>query len=301
MDLRRLLTRGPVAERDGVLDFVSDKDADYCRNFGDQWNRFRALQVDSLSGSDESHRRFFAETGWAAADLRDKVILDAGCGAGRFAEIALQQGAFVVAVDLSEAVFACRRTLERFPAERYLVIRADLFELPLRHGCFDGVYSLGVLQHTPAPLEAIARLSRHLTRGGYLAVWIYEKKRSHMRALLPRLWIRGLTARWSTQAKLRMSKTFTAIFFPVGWTLSWLGRPGEVLSYFLPYACRHHLARNDLKRQWDYCVMDTYDWYGPTYELAQTETDVIAACRSAGLGNVRRLPARGMAVAGQRT
>lgn len=298
IDLATLLTKQPLVERDGVLDFIGDGAADYCGNFGDQWNRFRTLQIDSLSGSDESHRRFFAETGWTPAELEGKLILDAGCGAGRFAEVALEHGAFVVAVDLSDAVHACRQTLQRFPRARYMILRADLFDLPLAHKRFDGVYSLGVLQHTPAPLDAIGRLSRHVRTGGRLAVWVYEKKKSHLRALLPRLWIRRLTANWSSHTKLGMARLLTGLFFPIGWMLSWLGRPGEIASYFLPYACRHHLARGDLGRQWDYCVMDTYDWYGPKYEIAQTESDLIATCVAVGLKDVRRLPARGMAIVG---
>jgi SAM-dependent methyltransferase len=299
MDLRSLLTRSPAQETDGVLDYIADGAADYCANFGDQWNRFRSIQIDSLSGKDESHRRFFAETDWRPDDLKGKVILDAGCGAGRFAEVALECGAYLVAADLSEAVYACRRTVERFPQDRYLVIRADLFDLPLQAGRFDGVYSLGVLQHTPDPLEAVRRLAKHLAPGGRLATWIYEVKKSHLRALQPRLWIRAMTARWSTRAKLRLARILTALFFPFGWLFSWLGRPGQLVSYFLPYACRHHLGRGSWRRQWDYCVMDTFDWYGPRYELSQTEGDVKKAYRSAGLTDIRRTGARGMAIVGQ--
>ncbi len=298
MDLRALLSREPKREKDGVLDYIADGAEDYCANFGDQWNRFRAIQIDSLSGLQESHERFFSETGWKPEDLKDKLVLDAGCGAGRFAEVALECGAYLIAADLSEAAYACRQTLTRFPSERYLVIRGSIFDLPLRHQCFEGIYSLGVLQHTPDPLEAIRRLAKHLAPGGRLATWIYEVRKSHLRLLQPRLWIRKLTAHWSTLAKLRMSRILTAVFFPLGWLLSWLGRPGQLASYFLPYACRHHLGRGSWKRQWDYCVMDTFDWYGPKYELSQTESDVVAAYRSAGLTDIRRAMARGMAILG---
>ncbi len=300
MNLRSLLIRLPIQEKDGVLDYIADGAEDYCENFGDQWNRFRPIQIDSLSGLGESHDRFFAETDWKPEDLKDKVILDAGCGAGRFAEVALECGAYLVAADLSEAAYACRQTLARFPSDRYLVIRGSIFDLPLHHGRFDGIYSLGVLQHTPDPLGAIRCLAKHLAPGGRLATWIYEVKRSHQRSIQPRLWIRGLTANWRTLTKLRMSRALTAMLFPLGWLLSWLGRPGQLASYFLPYACRHHLGRGSWRRQWDYCVMDTFDWYGPKYELSQTENDVVSAYRSAGLVGVRRTQARGMAIVGNR-
>ncbi len=300
MNLRSLLVRPPIREKDGVLDYIADGAEDYCANFGDQWNRFRLIQIDSFTGLRESHNRFFSETDWNPEDLKNKVILDAGCGAGRFAEVALECGAYLVAADLSEAAYACRQTLARFPSDRYLVIRGSIFDLPLHQGRFDGIYSLGVLQHTPDPLEAIRCLAKHLAPWGRLATWIYEVRRSHLRFIQPRLWIRGLTASWGTLAKLRMSRALTAMFFPLGWLLSWLGRPGQLASYFLPYACRHHLGRGSWQRQWDYCVMDTFDWYGPRYELSQTENDVISAYRSAGLVGIRRIQARGMAIVGNR-
>ncbi len=298
-NLRDLVIREPLCGRDGVLDFLGPGAQDYCDNFGDQWNRFRTLQCDYHSGKDESRRRFFSETGWVAQELRDKVLLDAGCGAGRFSEVALEAGAFVIAVDISEAAFACRTNLDRFPKERFLVLRADLFDLPLRPGEFDGVFSLGVLQHTPSPLKALARLIPFLRPGGRLAVWIYEARRRYIRWLQPRTWIRSAVSSRSNRLKLRTAKALTFIFFPAGWSLSWLGRMGERLSMFLPYAARHHLRRGSFTEQWDYCVQDTYDWYGPKYELPQTERAVMSTLAAAGMINVRRLSARGMAIIGE--
>ena len=44
MDLRNLLTRAPLLEKDGVLDYIANSAEDYCVNFGDQWNRFRFIR-----------------------------------------------------------------------------------------------------------------------------------------------------------------------------------------------------------------------------------------------------------------
>jgi SAM-dependent methyltransferase len=115
-DLRELVSRSPLLERDCVLEFIADS-GDYCENFGKQWNRFREIQIDSLQGSRESHNRFYSETQWKPEELTGKLLLDAGCGAGRFAEVALEAGARVVAVDLSSAIYACQKTLSRFPKE----------------------------------------------------------------------------------------------------------------------------------------------------------------------------------------
>jgi SAM-dependent methyltransferase len=204
----------------------------------------------------------------------------------------------VVAVDLSVAAFACRKTLDRFDPDDYLVLRADLFDLPLRENVFDGIYSLGVLHHTPDPLGAIDQLVRFLKPSARLATWIYERRSPDIRWLQPRTVLRAVMRRLSNERKLGLSKAMTAMFFPIGWALSWFGRAGEKASHFLPYAARHHHARGDLRLQWDYCVMDTFDWYGPVYERPQRERDLIMRMKEAGLTNVRRRPTRGMAVVG---
>ncbi|MDX6404388.1 MAG: hypothetical protein QOH70_1843 [Blastocatellia bacterium] len=297
--LEDLLTREPHSVTNGVYDFIGTGEADYCENFGEQWTRFRQVQLDSASHQSTSRDRFFAETGWTPDELKGKVLLDAGCGAGRFAEVALECGAKVVAVDLSAAAVACRETLDRFAPDDYLVLRADLFDLPLRPEAFDGIYSLGVLHHTPDPLGTIEHLARRLKPSARLATWIYEMRTPDVRWLQPRTILRAATSGLSSQRKLTFSKTITAMFFPIGWSLSWLGRAGEKASHFLPYAARHHLGRSDFRRQWDYCVMDTFDWYGPVYEKPQRERDLVNKMKDAGLTNVRRRPTGGMAVVGE--
>jgi len=298
VDLPALLVRPVVRELEGVLTTLADERDDYCANFGAQWNRFGDIQLDSKSGSRESHDRFQKETGWSQAQLKGKVLLDAGCGAGRFAEVALEAGAFVVAVDISAAAYACRQNLSRFPSNQYLVVRASILDLPFRKHSFDGVYSLGVLQHTPDPLGAVRHLCEFVAPNGRLAAWVYEKHPSWQEWLLPRVWIRAFTAKWSDPTKLSMSKLLTAFFFPVGWLLSWLGRPGQFASWLLPYAARHHLGRGDLRRQWRYCVLDTFDWYGPEYESRQVESEMRAAMEAGGLANVRRQKTPGLALVG---
>jgi hypothetical protein len=106
-------------------------------------------------------------------------------------------------------------------------------------------------------------------------------------------------AQQPAERKLKLSQALTTLFFPLGWSLSWLGRTGERAAHFLPYAARHHLARGDFRRQWNYCVMDTFDWYGPVYDQPQREPDLMRAMTGAGLINISRLPARGMAIKGE--
>src|SRR2546426_11683094 len=90
--------------RDGVPRFVADDS--YASSFGRQWNWFRTVQLDSLNGTKESENTLGDTTGWQDADYQGRLVLDAGAGAGRFAEIVANKGGEVVGVDLSRAIDA---------------------------------------------------------------------------------------------------------------------------------------------------------------------------------------------------
>jgi len=166
--------------------------SNYADNFGMQWNKFRRTQLDSHSGHDISARRFWTATAWTAGDLAGKWVLDAGCGAGRFAEVALGAGANVVALDYSSAVDAAFANLRQH--KNLHVVQGNIYALPFQPKSFAFVYSLGVLQHTPDVANAFAALPKMLHRpGGRLCVDFYE--RSWKSRLLPKYWLRPLTTR----------------------------------------------------------------------------------------------------------
>src|SRR5262249_14376599 len=83
----------------GVPRFVPD--AQYAGSFGYQWNWFRTVQLDSQSGDSRSHQMLYDTTGWSDHAYEGRRLLDAGVGAGRFAEHAAAKGAEVFGIDLT--------------------------------------------------------------------------------------------------------------------------------------------------------------------------------------------------------
>ena len=161
--------RYPV--RDSIPRFVSQ--SNYADNFGMQWNHFSQTQLDSYSGHPISASRFWTATGWSPSSLRDQWVLDIGCGSGRFAEVALNAGAKVVALDYSYAVDACYANLKN--CNNLHVVQGDIYQLPFFSNKFPFVYSLGVLQHTPDVAAAFAALPIMVQENGRLCVDFYEK------------------------------------------------------------------------------------------------------------------------------
>jgi len=97
------------------------------------------------AGRQDAERNFRKQTGFTPEELRGKLVLDVGCGMGRFAEVATCWGARVLGVDLSAAgEVAARNLLDR----EFVALQADVFSLPFAPGTFDQIYSIGVLHHT---------------------------------------------------------------------------------------------------------------------------------------------------------
>lgn len=101
----------------------------------------------------------------ADADLAGRTLLDAGSGGGHFSERASRHGARVTAVDVGRQVLG--QVQKRCPA---VVIEGSILELPFADDSFDVVLSTEVIEHTPAPTDAIRELCRVLRPGGRLIV-----------------------------------------------------------------------------------------------------------------------------------
>src|SRR5262245_30454021 len=97
----------------GVPRFVS-VDA-YASSFGFQWNRYRTVQLNSANGNNESAGTVATVAGWDGTDYYGRLVLDAGVGAGRFAEVVERHGGRVVGIDLTYAVDAAYHNIGRQP------------------------------------------------------------------------------------------------------------------------------------------------------------------------------------------
>src|SRR5690349_5295722 len=151
--------------------------------FGWEWQEFRRLHAEGR------YREQLLD--WIYPIQPDffisKVVLDAGCGMGRFAIISAEFGAQdVLAIDLSDAVESAAENARAYPNVH--VIQADIYQLPLPRrptggtdddsnlAVVDFAYSIGVLHHLPDPEGGFTAISRHVKRGGALFAWVYGRE-----------------------------------------------------------------------------------------------------------------------------
>lgn len=277
------------AQRYPVREFIPRfvPQSNYADNFGLQWNRFRQTQLDSFSGRPISAGRFWKATAWRRADLRGAWMLDAGCGAGRFAEVALDAGARVVALDYSTAVDACLQNLGDRP--NLHVVQGDIYALPFAPRTFPFVYSLGVLQHTPDVARAFAALPPMLTPGGQLCADFYE--RSWRSALLPKYWLRPVTRRMPKAKLFALCERLVPGLLSVSRAVGLIPLVGRTLRRVVPVANHEGVLPLSATQLGEWALLDTFDWLAPEYDHPQTAATVRGWLEQVGLTDAQVLKA----------
>ncbi len=100
------------------------------------------------------------------------LVLDAGCGTGRYAAAwrRLFPSATVVGVDINDHILSHGQV----DPQALAPINGNLEMLPFKSGAFDVVMSRGAIQHTRQPRQALNELLRVCRPGGILYFYTYR-------------------------------------------------------------------------------------------------------------------------------
>lgn len=244
--------------------------SNYADGFDFQWNKHALTQHDSYSNSTVSEDRFFKETKWER-DLSGEVILEVGCGSGRFTAQAISTGAMVVATDLSGAVDANYRVHQ--DAENLLIVQANIYHMPFRKQSFDKVFCLGVLQHTPDVEKSFRTLPTYLRTGGKLATDVYDRRSGLMGVLeifyRTYFWFRPVTRRMPTKLLYNLISCYVKIMWPITKLINRLpfGRKINRMLLIVDYRGLYDLDEAMLQ---EWSILDTFDMLSPAYDQRQT-------------------------------
>src|SRR5947209_6401838 len=104
----------------GVSRFAGES---YAASFGRQWNRY------DVARPEEDEATFRVKAGVDPRDLAGRLVLDAGCGGGRYARLLGRAGARVLGVDLSSAVDKAAALCADLPD--VTIVQADLLDPPV--------------------------------------------------------------------------------------------------------------------------------------------------------------------------
>ena len=258
-----------VPIRDFVPRFADPHD--YADAFTLEWSAFRTAHLDSFTGLSYLDRQFREFLDFQPEGLEGKLVLDAGCGLGRFTEVVLNYGGRVVAVDLSGAIDVAYRNLHS--RDNVHFVQADIFDLPFRPDTFDFVYSWGVLHHTPDPPAAFRKLTPLVRPGGKLMTMVYANYNKAYLAVTE--FHRKFTTKLPKRLLLRLSYVAIPLYY--------IGKV-PVLGPFITRILLPVSVRPPTHR---WRVGNTFDLYSPEYAFTFDHVAVHQWYEEAGFEQIR--------------
>lgn len=260
--------------------FVSNEN--YAKGFGFQWNKHAITQYDSYTGVNVSETRFFHETKWPR-NMEGELILEAGCGSGRFTEQAAKTGAMVISMDYSNAVDA--NYAYNGHKKNVFIVQGDICAMPFKKSFFDKLFCFGVLQHTPDVEKAFMALPAYLKPGGKIVVDVYRKLRIFEKVFATKYLIRHITKNMEHVKLYNIIRNYIDSMWPLAKLINKLPY-GYLINRILliaDYRGRYPLSEDMLK---EWAILDSFDMLSPAYDSPQTVETVKEWFNRAGLINV---------------
>lgn len=124
------------------------------------------------------HRRAYDELAWevcaAAVGPAPAVVVDVGCGVGRWARRLVAAGHRVVGVEPAPAM--ADRAAMLLAGTAFTVVRARVEDAVLPAGGADAVLAMGSLQYARDPAAAVARCASWVRPGGAVCVLVDSRQ-----------------------------------------------------------------------------------------------------------------------------
>ena len=204
------------------------------KNFAYSWQNFSRINMSFYK------KQFFDWISPVNEDfLKDKFVLDAGCGKGHHLLMISSYVKEAIGVDISNSAFIAYNNIKHL--SNIHIIQADLNNLPLKDELFDYIYSVGVVHHTESPKETTKNLYKKLKPNGKISIWVYGRENNlwiiylinPIRNLITKLFPPQIIHVLSFFIALFLYPILKAIYFPAS-KYSFL-KPLQKLLFYYPY------------------------------------------------------------------
>lgn len=228
-------------------------------SFGFEWKEYSRFGWDDptydLAREEQVFRR---KSLLEPEEIRGKLVLDAGCGNGRYAYWAAKYGGEVVAMDLGQSVEYAFQNTRQLPNVH--IVQGDIFKPPFGR-VFDIIFSIGVLMHTGKAREAFLALASKLKPGGAITAHLYGK---------------GNPVYEFVDATLRRKTTRMSTQQLTAWT-NRVYKVSRLLKRLKLFGIANYIMRLD---DHPHCI---FDWYSAPIATHHTYAEVSGWLRQAGL------------------
>lgn len=142
-------------------------DRETVNSFGDEWQAFHGFDEKEIRKLGDEYFDIISPKMLDSSTL----VLEVGCGSGRFLKYLSDKAGLLVGVDPSHAIYAADKLIG--PDSHVILVKASANDLPFADNTFDFVYSIGVLHHIPDTFKAMQACVDKLRKGGYFFTYLY--------------------------------------------------------------------------------------------------------------------------------
>lgn len=260
----------------------------YCNRFGFQWKKWGRIHYDSYTKIPLSRNELTMTLKKNVSKLKNKYVLEAGCGGGRFTEVLTNVGAIVDSFDYSTAVDANLKWNGK--KKNLRIFQADIEKMPVENNIYDYVICLHVIQHTPNPKKSIKELYSKVRPGGTLVFDQYKFK--WFKSLPSPIGGGGVIYRWIWKLFSKDLQTKLAIkVVNFWWPIHWKFRDSKIMQFILfriaPIRFYYPWFPLKTKKQhYEWSMSDTHDGLCDVYKFYGWKNSIIKQLKQLGAENI---------------
>ncbi|MCK9612098.1 MAG: methyltransferase domain-containing protein [Bacteroidales bacterium] len=157
----------------GLVNHCIMKNRKTKKSFAFEWSLLNYEKQDKVWHDDAAslENLFFSESLENADTLKNKLIIDVGCGHGLNANAIAKYPDTVVGIDLGKSIENAYKFNFR---ENVWLLQADLQYLPFENNTFDLLLSGGVIHHTTNTELSFCNIETVLKPQGKICLWLYH-------------------------------------------------------------------------------------------------------------------------------
>lgn len=250
-------------------------------SFGDEWEKFSNF-------SDEEIKKIGNEYFDIIDNVtvhKDCIVLDLGCGSGRWSKYLADKVKFIEAIDPSKAVISASVLLNDLQNVR--VTQASVDNIPFDDNSFDFAMSLGVLHHIPDTKKALLNLVEKTKIGGHVLLYLYYNldNRGVLYKLLFKLSIypRLIIAKMPNEIKKMLCDLIAVIiYFPLITFAEIVKKIIPSTSFYKKFPLSYYIGKS-------FTVVrnDALDRFGTPLEHRFSKVEIMEMMHSCGLSELR--------------
>lgn len=137
------------------------------KSFGAEWLKFNSFTDEEIRVAGSQYFDIVDE----GILNKNSIVLDLGCGSGRWTKYIAKRVKLIEAVDPSDAVFSAQYLNKEENNVR--VTQASVSNIPFEDDTFNFVVCLGVLHHIPNTQQALIDVVKKIKNGGSILLYLY--------------------------------------------------------------------------------------------------------------------------------